>query len=192
MVLPAEVLEAAKADTVRMDTLVEIDFADAPLRMWNGSYTIMSGSREWAPAHGAIEFGNLVLGGSLEQETVTVGLGDAREETIALAFRERGLITERFIYFYAQLFDQDWTPIFRPLPFWWGIVGPPRGSQSETTISDGGARGISIVATNAMYTRARPPGGRYTDLDQRRRSPDDEFCQSTAEVPNKELIWPKF
>lgn len=185
--------QALASGTVRYDTLIDINFPD-PVRLWNGYTTLLAGGRSWRPMYGALQMPNFAVGGGLEQETVTiaVGLGKAEggQDILAQALASANEIDGRQMFAYLQFMDEVGGPIGSPLPLYWGLLGTPIVSETAATPDAGPSRTVSVTATNIMYNRARPAAGRYTDLDQKSRSPDDGALEFVSTLNDQVRVWP--
>jgi hypothetical protein len=190
-----EQIEALSASTVRLDFLVEFQFASGTKRVWNGNQALVAGGHEWQPMRGmgSIEGLSAPTGTAAEAVTFTVsGLPNDFSGILAEALAGTADATQRLVIVYIQLFDENWQPHGAPIGIWWGFMQPPRVSRTETKGADGAVQAIEMSAENAFFNRSRPPYGRYTDRDQQARSPGDKFLQFTPHLLFKTFNYPQY
>lgn len=183
------------AGVVRVAPLVELQFDSGTMRLWNGYHAIVSGGETWLPMKesGQIEGLSLVSDGAATKVTFTLsGIPDSDIDILAKALEETPDVQQRTVLVYLQLFDDAWQPSGSPIAIWWGVMQPPKISQSAMEGPTGAQRTITLDALNAFFNRSRPPLGRYTDRDQQKRSDGDTFFQFTPNLLFKSFTWPDY
>lgn len=178
---------------VRPGVFLFIDGADGPLRIGT-----TFGDRRVAPdlvdTAGGIYTGigqleglpaiNQLINGIAQRIEFT--LPGCDEDLLALADSEANGVRGAAAFMGFTAFDEDWQPLFDPL---WLV---------ELTIDvlrvefNGRQSTITLSAGTANTNRKRPSLARYTGSDQRRRKPDDAFCDRTSlYAGNTTLRWPR-
>ncbi|BCH32643.1 hypothetical protein MesoLjLc_45730 [Mesorhizobium sp. L-8-10] len=183
------------AGVVRLDLLVEFQFASGTERVWNGNSELTTSGNLWKPMFRAGRIEGIGISGGTASETVTFtlnGLPGQSPDFLAKALEETPEVEQQFVIVYLQLFDEDWQPVGAPIGIWWGFMQPPKVSRTPMQDIEGGTQAITLVAENAFFNRSRPPNGRYTDRDQQTRSPGDKFFQFTPSLLFKTFVWPDF
>lgn len=193
-------IEMLAATTVRLDLLVEMQFASGTRYVWNGNTALETGGNVYQPMRGLGGIDGLDFAGEAVSEKVTLTLSGLPADLTApdgggflgFVLGETADVDQRIVKISVQFFDADWQPVGAPAPIWWGYMQPPRVSRTPMTETEGGVQSITVTAENAFFNRSRPPFGRYTDRDQQSRSPGDLFFQFAPGLVNKTVTYPDY
>lgn len=186
---------ALAATTVRVASLVDLMFTDAPTYLWNGFGTRVFDGKAYLGCGdlGSIEGLEEARNPVSQQVTFTLsGVPDSPADLLAKALEETDIVQGNLAIVSLQLFDDDWQTVGDPIPIYFGIMQPPRVTREAATETSGARRLLVLPTENLFYGRGRPPAGRYTDREQQARYPDDRFCEYTSQLVNKTIIWPDF
>lgn len=180
---------------VRLDFLVEFQFASGTKRVWSGNQALTAGGHEWLPTRGAGTIDGLsgMTGTAAETVTFTLsGIPNEQAGLLAEALAGSDDTAQQLVIVYLHLFGEDWQPLGSPIGIWWGFMQPPQVSRSEMIGVEGAVQSVKMSAENAFFNRSRPPFGRYTDRDQQARSPGDLFLQFTPHLLFKTFHYPAY
>lgn len=183
--------------TVRLGTLVDLDFEDAPKHLWNGHGRLDVGEIEYEGLAGLGSIEGLGYANDPASKVITLTLSGTNDvplpdSILALALAEQDKIEGRVAVISFVLFDADWQLLTTPIEPIFGIMQRPKVTRTPILGEDGGQQLVSLPVENLFYGRARPPAGRYTDRDQQTRYPGDRFFSFVASLMNKRIVWPDF
>lgn len=190
--LSSEAAAALVGSTVRMATLVELQFASATSRLWNGSGRISVASHTWEGIGGLGSIDGLEQGRQAASSKVTMRLSGVSAEVLASALASTTEIQGRLAYVWLQLFDDDWQVIGSRIPIFWGVMQRLGISREAASDLSGGSRICELEVENGFYGRARPAAGRYTDTDQQSRHAGDRFCRFVPLQRSQTIVWPDY
>lgn len=191
----AEQIELLSASVVRCDFLFKFEFADAPIYAWNGNTDLESGGNTYQALKGYARLDGLGLGGQgTVSESVTLGLSGLPlpPDFLAQVLAETPQAVQRLLTISLQLFNADWQVVGSPIPLFWGFMQPPEVTRTEMQGTEGAVQSVSITAENIFFGRSMPPNGRFTDTDQRRRSPTDKFFGFMMSLKSKKITYPDY
>lgn len=191
----AEEVERLAAKEIRMAPLVKMEFEGDTAYCWNGYTPITTGENEYLPMYGAAAISGLGFSAGTASENVTVSLSGLPDD--ALPFLSQALsatnsISQRMLTVYIQFFDINWQPEGPPIGIFYGFMQPPTITRTAATETEGASQSISITAENALFFRSKPKNGRYTDQDQKRRSPTDRGFEFVKSLTFKNFTYPDF
>lgn len=113
-------------------------------------------------------------------ERVRFSLSGVSPETVRLANEDRATVRGAELRLGYVDFDANWQLVGPPVWEWLGIAD---AITIESANSSGGrTRTISLSVASADTLRSNPNLTFYTDADQRKRSPDDAFCNQVANL----------
>lgn len=181
--------EALAKATVRCATLVDFAF-DKPVRVWNGMRELTAGGRQWSPLYGLGQIDGVTAARSAESQEVVFTLSGVNSEIVSLVMGDADRVQGRIVTAAFQLFRDDWQTEGDPFVFWFGLCQSMRATRSEMGPESGAQRTVSITAENLFFNRSRPPAGRYTDRDQKKRFPGDRILEFTPQLRNFLYAWP--
>jgi hypothetical protein len=118
------------------------------------------------------------LNGEMDRFDLFVSGAAVTGEIAALAQSNAADIRGAAVDFGLVLFDDAWQLIGPP--FW--MVSGTADSLSVQRSSDGQTRKLALSVGNIFTGRRRPPNVFFTDIDQKRRSPDDNFFSETSQL----------
>lgn len=176
--------------TVRLATLVEMQFVSETMRLWNGTGTLDVAGSEWRGVGAAGSIDGLPQTRRVTADKVTFSLSGIDEQVQRIAARGQADVEQRPVLVWLQLFGDDWQPAGARIPAWWGLMQRLRATRAPQ--SDGAVRVIAVEAENPYAGRSRPPAGRYTDADQQARHPGDRFFRYVSLQRNKTTTWPHY
>jgi len=185
-------IAALSAGTVRADLLVQMEFRDSTVRLWNGNTALVAGGQTWSPMYGAGSIDGLSYMGNEQSEAVTFTLSGISTEILAAALEETPQVLQQLVTVSLMLFDSEWQPTGSPIGMWWGFMQPPKVSRTPIEGIEGGTQVITMSAENAFFNRSRPPLGRCADREQRARSPGDRFFKFVPSLRFKSFGYPLF
>lgn len=190
-----EEIATLSSKEIRAALLYKLDFASEPSYAWNGHMPLVHAGQTWLPMYGAATIDGIGFAGGTASESVTVtlsGLPDQALPFLAGALAATAEVSQRMLTIYMQFFDSEWQPEGSPVPLYYGFMQPPKVTRTVATSTDGPMQAISIVAENALFFRSRPSNGRYTDHDQKRRSPTDRGLEFTKSLTFKQFVYPDY
>jgi hypothetical protein len=190
--LSSEAAAALVGSTVRMATLVELQFTSATSRLWNGTGRISVASQIWEGIGALGSIDGLEQGRQAQSSKVTMRLSGVSSEVLASALASKTEVQGGLAYVWLQLFDGDWQPVGARIPVFWGIMQRLGITREAASQLSGGARICELEVENGFYGRARPPAGRYTDTDQQSRYPGDKFCRFVPVQRSQIIVWPDY
>jgi hypothetical protein len=125
-------------------------------------------------------------------ERVTFGLSGVDADVMEMADSESQIVRNKTVNVGIAPLDANLQII--------GTVAWLRSYEADvlavdrTSDKDGKAqRTVSLSVGSAFTGRRRPPIANFTDADQKRRSPDDRFCERTPLYSQGVLkTWPRF
>lgn len=169
---------------VRAGVLLRIGANPTPLRIWAGigdlaipSDTIEPGGAVYS---GLGEIVNLpavsqLVNGVADQ--VTFVLSGVDDNLLSLVDEEAEAVRFASARLAFVAMDANWQLASTVKWLWEGVVETPEVSQSAASGDQDAVRSVSLTVSTGMTGRRRPTHAFYTDADQRRRSPDDRFCE---------------
>lgn len=179
--------------TVRSAWLIEMQFKSATSRVWAGDTPIDINGHLWQPTYGMVQIEGLGFTGEPVSQQVTVTAPGVDETLLSMALAEGNEADQQPAMFYLQFFGDDWQPVGGLAPLFFGLMQQPRVSRSAPSDTEGAVQSISLPIENPFYNRARPPFGRFTALDQNRRTPvQDDFFNFVPSLANKTIRYPDF
>lgn len=181
---------------IRAAILFRLD-TDPPVQLWSGVGDLEVPADAVQPVKG-LYLGAGELQGMPDLQQLINGAADRVEFTLsgfdaaALAlFDAESSVRGRRINIGAMPLDDSWQQAAPVLWVWEGEADVPM--LSETADGDKRTRSITLSAGSAMTGRRRPKSAFFSDADQRRRSPDDAFCQRVGlYISSYPKTWPRF
>lgn len=113
-------------------------------------------------------------------ERVKFSLSGVSAESLRLAQEDRATVQNAELRIGWVEFDDDWQIVGAIHWDWLGVADVIEVESSAT--DNGRARTISLQVASADVLRSNPILAFWTDADQRKRSPDDAFCNHVAEI----------
>lgn len=181
--------------TVLLDLLIQMEFVDETVRVWNGNTSLIANGETWMPMHGRGSIDGISYSSGTAAESVMLGLSGLplqASDLLAKALEQTAQVNQQLVKIFIQLFDAEWQNFGNPIPIWWGYMQPPEIERSGMQASEGATQAISIEAVNAFFNRSRPPYGRLTDRDQQRRHNGDRFCQHMPRLFQATFTYPDY
>ena len=159
--------------------LVEVQFAAATVYLTTAGARIVWAGQNWEPAGlGVIE---PIEDTATEMPALRVTLPALTPEQLFVAL-EPG--TEgRPVRVYDALVDPDTGECADAVPAWSGTLNVP-------ALQDGPQADLVVTAEHRGMLALRPKASRYTDDEQRRLYPGDNFCNVDPVTDAKPLAWP--
>lgn len=181
-----------------MAVLFRLD-TPTPMRMWSGAGDFNVPPDAIEPL-GAIYNGAGKLGGLPElsqlingvAERVVFSFSGADPDIAAVADGDAFLVRNKRVNIGLLPLDATLAPIDTVLWFRRYIADT---ISMEVTSDNAGSQQItvSLGVSSAFSGRRRPALAYFTDVDQRRRSADDRFCERTALYSQGVIkVWPKY
>ena len=175
---------------VRRGRLVWLDFASAPMGVWNGFRSLRTlDGRRWLGARniGRIEGLRQPINGATPEIKLT--LSPVNEQVAALARAESAEYYNRAVTIFSQFFDDEWRPLDAPFAEAWGLMHSLIVSREEA--ENGWLRTVTLTAENPFASTKRRPRNSYlTDRDQQQRHPGDMGLSQIAGIETKTIKFP--
>ena len=199
----SEIIEAQLSGaTVRVTSLVSLDFKSGMVRLWQGAGWLDAGGFPWRGVGelGAMSPTQSGPRGAVEEIEMSLFGGDTLLANIEADADES---VGREVNVYLQFFDirrtdadgnwVDWNPLDDMISMFWGRMGPMSVKRQAASEQGRGSRVVSITVQNALVNRQRPPFGFFSDRDQkaRGRTTDDIFIR-IPEFSEGTVRWPQF
>lgn len=177
--LPEQVEALAASGAPRYSMLLRIGM-DPPLRLWAGVGDLVIApdtvETDGGTFQGVGMLGNVpplrqLVGGTAERLDFSLQVPDG--PAFALADEEAAAVRSSPVDVAVIFFDENWQQM-APQWLWNGTAD----TVSVTRTADGTkvTRSIKISAGSAFTDRTRPQHSYFTNADQKRRSPTDDFC----------------
>ncbi|MBI1405712.1 MAG: hypothetical protein GC145_06255 [Caulobacter sp.] len=112
-------------------------------------------------------------------DRVEFSMSGVSAEVLAIIAAEASLTVNAPIHLGMIGMDSSNLPVTDPIWLWEGEADVPRVARSSDASDDGEfvqVRSASLSAVTIFSGRRRPVLGFFTGIDQRRRYPDDAFC----------------
>ena len=176
--------------TVAATFLVHMDFRGAPRRWWMGAGVLDAGGYEWVGMGSLIQIDGLDANSGMAAAATTFTLSGVDPEILALVRGASNRVKDRRVRVYIQFFTSEdsgqpaWTPLDQAISGWSGRMDQIKYSGQGAT-----SRSVNLTAESLWTNRNRPPFGRYTDGDQKARSPNDRGLEEIAGLVNKTIRW---
>ncbi|MFC5370938.1 hypothetical protein ACFPIF_00125 [Brevundimonas faecalis] len=122
-------------------------------------------------------------------ERVEFALNGADERTFSLADDQVEEVRGAQVHVGIIFFDEDWQAVAPPAWLWEGTADVPAVDRDGS----GGqvVRRVTLSVGSAFADRTRAAYAFYTPGDQRRRSPDDAFCDRVPSYGiDSSIQWP--
>lgn len=190
--ISSEAAAAMVGATVRVATLVELQFASQTMHLWNGAGTIDVSGETWQGAGAMGSIDGLQQSRDPVSSKVTLRLSGVSAEVLAVAKANTTDVEGRPAYIWQQLFDAEWQPIGARIPVFWGTMQRISIARTEANEFDGGSRLCELEIENPFAARARPTLSRWTDADQQARHPGDRFCRFVPLQRTQTITWPDY
>jgi hypothetical protein len=186
---------ALAATTVRVATLVDLEFTGSPVYVWNGFGTRIFDGKSYFGAGdlGSIEGLEEARSPVSQQVTFTLStVVDSPADLLALALADPDIVQGNLAVVSLQLFDADWQVQGTLIPIYFGIMQPVRVTREAATAESGARRTMVLPTENLWYGRSRPSNGRYTSREQGWRHPGDKFCDYVSQLVNLTINFPDY
>lgn len=167
-----------------------------PVRAWLGFGDYEVGPNE-VDAEGGVYLGIGKVGDFPAMRQLIGGIGErvefmlngADHETFRLADVDAELIKMARVFVGVVFFDDHWQAVAPVAWPWCGtadVVDAQREGQGEKI-----QRSVRLSVASGFTDLTRPQLGHYTDADQKRRHPDDDFCLRVAAIGvDSSIVWP--
>ncbi|SCX88257.1 hypothetical protein [Paracoccus tibetensis] len=182
--------EDLRRGNIACTILCQMDFATNPQRWWLGYGPLTAGGVLYKGTGDVIQISALELTYGMSAGMVRFSIPNASAEMVARCDNQEAEVNNRPCRIFYQLFssveegDQHrgrliGTPISM-------FVGRMRDMRST---SQNGAREIELEAYGRLSRQGKPPFGRWTDADQRRRYPGDTGLGLLPSLKDKAITW---
>lgn len=173
--------------TVRVATLVRLEFTSQTIRVWTGFGPLVAGGQSWS---GLAEFGTVSglevpLGGTAP--VTTLGLSGVDPDLVAKARAASGEVKGRPATIFLQFFDDAWQVLDAPYAVLSGVM-----DVMSIAAPDPATRSIEVTVEWLLTRRVIPPFGMLSDRDQKGRFPNDRGLEQMIAMQNKTTQWPVF
>lgn len=121
---------------------------------------------------------------------IDLSLSGVDDRIVALADAEAAEVRSKVVTLGLQFFGADWQPLGDTLWIWDGEADVIR-TDTVSNPDFSRTRTVTMSVGSLTTGRRRPVLSHFTRAQQRRRSPDDAFCDRTALYSaDSELPWP--
>lgn len=167
-----------------------MDFATNPQRWWLGYGVLTAGGQEYKGVGDSIQITALDLTYGMSAGMVRFSIPNASAEMIARCDNQEAEVNNRTCQLFYQLFSTAERPgdprgrlIGNPVSM---FVGKMRDMTSTSSFD---RRDIELEAYGRLSRQGKPPFGRWTDNDQRRRHPGDTGFGLMPSFKDKAIVW---
>lgn len=173
---------ASQGETVLRTLAVALDFPSGIARFNSSPADIVIGGQTFLGVGALGSISAAEEGVELRSYGMTVGLTGVPREAVALALGQAyqgrgGTVWE------VPLDPATWQPVSDPIVIF-------RGRMDQMDITLGERAEVVVRLENRLTDWERPKLRRYTDVDQRRRDPNDGSFRFLPATTEKEIIWP--
>lgn len=192
-----EVLAQLTGPTVRMSSLVTMDFRSGPMSVWGGFGDLVIGSTTYKGIGkaGSLSPANSGPGGAVEELTLQL-FGDETlldhyaEDSLESAGRE---MSASFAFFDIRP-ETDWQLLSADtLAFFWGTMGPLIAERAVVQVGERAQRILTVRCANAFLNRRKPPMGFWSHRDQTGRGDGtDRLFIRASQTADVVVEWPNF
>lgn len=185
MSLPAEATAVAFSRDATAPLLIELVFVSQTMRVWTGFGKMRTlDGREWDGVGelGSIDGVSPSFSASAPAGKITVSGVSPRVVASAMNATE---YRDRPLAVYMQPFLLR-APYGQPVPIALRVMKSLEFSRDART------RTIAINHEGPYVGRRRPPAGWYSDADQQKRHPGDQFCERVPYLKFKKDLWPHY
>ncbi len=185
MSLPTEATDVILSREAVAAFLIEFVFVSETKRVWNGFGKLVTlDDKEWDGIGELVSIDGLAPSFSASAPTTRIGASGVSSDVLAAAvdateYRDQPLIV------YLQPFA-DRALSGNPVPI------ALRFMKSLEITRDAGTRTISVNCEGPYVGRRRPPAAWYSDSDQQKRHPGDQFCERVPYLLFKKDRWPNY
>jgi len=181
---------------IRMSWLVRLA-TEEPVRVWFGIGDIEHGIDAVETEGGIYKgIGTLLEMPPLQQltngtaERIDLSMSGVSAEIVALADADAPEVRSKRVDIGIMFFDEDWQPLSDTMWVWSGEADVIKTS-SQSSADFTRTRTVTLSIGSDLTGRRRPKLSYWTRAQQRRRSPDDAFCDRTAIYSQGSSIkWP--
>lgn len=170
--------------------LCEMDFRTNPQRWWVGYGDLPIGGVVYKGTGDVIKISEMSLTYGMSAGFVRFSIPQASPEMIARCDNQASEVNSRPCRMYYQLFSVDEAEghhrgrlIGSPISVFTGLMRDMRSTSTST------GRSIELEAYGRMSRQSKPPFGRWTDADQRRRYPGDTGLALLPTLRDKAITW---
>jgi hypothetical protein len=190
--LPTAVKDRITArQTVKVSTLIEMEFATETVRCWLGFGDLVANGHTWKGIGQMVAISGLSQAAQGDAQNATFTMSGVSAPLLAKALDAKNEIPNRPIRVYLQFFDDAWQPEGSLFSVWAGVMDAIVIDRSEG--DDGPVRTIQLTAESLFVNRSRPPFGLYSAADQKARYAGDLGCDRVAGfVAGRVARWPVF
>lgn len=161
--------------------------SDPVARLWTGwgdlatpADAVDPAGARWLGAAGLLSLPALKVLINGTAERVRFSLSGVNAETVRLANEDKATVRGAELRLGYVDFDDRWQ-LLGPIRWEWLGIADVVAIESAPT-DRGRTRTISLSVASADTLRSNPNLAFYTDADQRKRSPDDAFCDQVASL----------
>ena len=180
--LSTAVKNALKAQTVRLITFAELDFASGTLYVHDGLGTYTWGGNDWL---GVGDFGGISTveeGSEVSPYSLNLTLSGLDAGLVATALTENYFM--RDVSIYLGLLDEDDALIDTPTQIWAGFM-----DVMSLTAGASGGDTITLTAESELSKFDRSANLRYTETMLRKRNANDKFFEFLKDIEGVKVSW---
>ncbi|MCQ4163046.1 hypothetical protein NON00_24425 [Roseomonas sp. GC11] len=180
--LSRQAAAAATAPVVCPVTLVLLDFASGPMRLWTGLGQIAWAGEIWEGAGALGAIGEIEETTEIRAVSLTLSLSPVPQAVVDIALAEQSYRLRRAEVWGALLNDQG-AFVADPFPLWAGHMDTMR-------VVDGAESSVSINCESRFIDLERAEVRRYTDADQQAEYPGDRFFEFVPALVDAQISLP--
>lgn len=176
------VVNALKADNVKVVTFAELDFASGTIYTHDSIGTYTWGGNDWL---GVGDFGSVSSiqeGSEISPYSVNITLSGLDASLSSTALTEDYFM--RDVTLYIGLLDQDDALIEDPTQIWSGFM-----DVMSITAGSSGGDSITLACESELAKFDRSSNLRYTHANQQKRSSGDLFFEFLKSIEGVKILW---
>ena len=170
--------------------LCQMDFRTNPQNWWLGYGSLTAGGVTYQGTGDVIQISGMSLTYGMSAGMIRFSIPSASPEMVARCDDQANEVNNRR----CQVFYQLFSTVERDGQHQGRLIGDPISMfvgrmRDMRSTSSADARNIELEAYGRMSRQGKPPYGRWTDADQRARSPGDTGLALLASLKDKAITW---
>lgn len=178
--LTGAMVTAAESASQSPIILVEALFDSGALRLWTGYGTLTWDAKAWTGSGDLLRIAPAEETSRVVAAGATFMLSGVSSDLIAIALAED--YQGRTVNMWLGMLSGE-SVIADPVLVFAGLLDVMEIDEGGQTAT------ITVSAESRLAILEKPPGGYYTDEDQKARYPTDRGLEFVADLQDKEVIW---
>ena len=180
MTAPITAAAALAAPTCRIAVLVELDFANGPLRLWSGLGPLDWAGMTFTGAGGLAGIGEISASTEIRANGFVLSLAAMPREMFPML--QATAWKNRRARLWLAVFDARGEMIGEPLAF-------EHARMDQITVELGETVTFALTVETEAVAIGRAPIRRYTAEDQRGEFPGDRAFDAVASLQGRTILW---